>query len=293
MAIRRPEDFQHHEAQLPGVNLHYVREGSGPPLILLHGWPGFWWEWHKVIGDLAADYDVIVPDLRGYGDSEKPDLDDVSLYSLEHGIDDIDALMQHLNIDRAYIVGHDWSSLLIHKFVRKYRHRVLRVLNFDPITPNFGPFYLGFPHMSESWYSQFQQLDMAVELVTSSRTACAIYFRHFLDHWASKKPLLTDEEFEIYVDHFMKPGNVHGGFNWYRANLSVTSDPWSPRDKHISDVPIDFLWGVDDAVVPPSCSQDIPQYYNNYTMEYVEDAGHYMMVERPEIVIERVRKLFV
>jgi pimeloyl-ACP methyl ester carboxylesterase len=292
MAFRRPEEFQHFEAQLEGIKIHYVREGSGPPLLLLHGWPGFWWEWHKVIGDLAKDYDVIVPDLRGYGDSEKPDLNDISLFSLEHGVDDIDRLLEHLGIESAYIVGHDWSSLLIHKFVRKYRSRVRKVINFDPITPNFGPFYLGFPHMSESWYSQFQQLDMAVELVSSSREACTIYFRHFLDQWSYSKKLLSDGEMEVYVDHFMKPGNIHGGFNWYRANLAVTSDPWTQIDKTISDAPMTFLWGMGDTVVPSSTSPDIPQYYNNYTMEYVPDAGHFMMVEKPELVISTVRKTF-
>ena len=70
--LRRPEAFKHHYAQLRDIKLHYVREGSGPPLILLHGWPGFWWEYHRNIGPLAKDFDVIVPDMRGYGDSEKP-----------------------------------------------------------------------------------------------------------------------------------------------------------------------------------------------------------------------------
>lgn len=293
MTLRRPEEFQHFNVQLPDVNIHYVREGSGAPLVLLHGWPGFWWEWYKVIGELAKNYDVIVPDLRGYGDSEKPKLDDISLYTLEHGIDDIEALLGYLGIEDAYIIGHDWASLLIHKFVRKYPSRVKKVINFDPITPNFGPFYLGFPHMSESWYSQFQQLDMAVELVSSSREACTIYFRHFFNHWSYSKNLLTPEEMEIYVDHFMKPGNIHGGFNWYRANLAVTSDPWSAIDKHLSDAPMTFIWGCADPVVPPSNSPDIPQYYNNYTMEYVADAGHYMMVEKPELVISRAREIFV
>jgi pimeloyl-ACP methyl ester carboxylesterase len=292
MSIRRPEDFQHFEQQVPGVKLHYVREGSGPPLVLLHGWPGFWWEWHKVIGPLAEGYDVIVPDLRGYGDSEKPDPSDSSLYSLEHGIDDVDALLSALGIDTAYVVGHDWSALLMHKFVRKYRHRVIRAMTFDPITPDFGPFYLGFPHMSESWYSQFQQLDMSVELVSSSREACAIYYRHFLDHWAYEAPLLSPEEMEIYVDAFMKEGNVLGGFNWYRANLSVTSAPFSQLDQTVSDVPITFLWGMGDTVVPSTTSTDIPKYYNNYTLEYVPDAGHYMMVEKPDIVIDRIRRDF-
>lgn len=292
MSLRRPEDFDHFEQQLPGVKLHYVREGSGPPLVLLHGWPGFWWEWHKVIGELAQDYDVIVPDLRGYGDSEKPDLDDASLYTLEHAIDDIDALLGALDIEQTYIVGHDWSALLMHKFVRKYRNRVIKAMTFDPITPEFGPFYLGVPHIAESWYSQFQQLDMAVELVTSSREACKIYFRHFLDHWAYQAPLLSDEEMEVYVDHFMKEGNVLGGFNWYRANLSVNSAPFNQLDNTLSDVPITFLWGMGDPVVPPDVSSHIPKYYTNYTMEYVPDAGHYMMVEKPDIVVDRVRTNF-
>jgi pimeloyl-ACP methyl ester carboxylesterase len=147
MSIRRPEDFDHFEQQLPGVRLHYVREGSGSPLVLLHGWPGFWWEWHKVIGELAQDYDVIVPDLRGYGYSEKPDPSDPSLYTLEHAIDDMDALLGALGIESAYLVGHDWAALMMHKFVRKYRNRIIRAMTFDPMTPDFGPFYLGFPHM--------------------------------------------------------------------------------------------------------------------------------------------------
>ncbi len=292
MSIRRPEDFQHFQQQLPGVKLHYVREGAGLPLVLLHGWPGFWWEWHKVIGELSKDYDVIVPDLRGYGDSEKPDPKDSSLYTLEHAIDDIDALLGALEIDRAYLVGHDWAALMMHKFVRKYRSKVIKAMTFDPMTPDFGPFYLGFPHMAESWYSQFQQTDMAVELVSSSRDACRIYFRHFLDHWASQPPLLSEEELEIYVDHFMKEGNVLGGFNWYRANLSVTSQPFSQLDTTISDVPITFLHGMADPVVPSTVSVDLPRYYNNYTMEYIPDCGHYAMVEKPEIVIDRVRTNF-
>ena len=60
--LRRPEAVTHHYAQLRHIKLHYVREGSGPPLILLHGWPGFWWEYHRNIGPLAKDFDVIVPD---------------------------------------------------------------------------------------------------------------------------------------------------------------------------------------------------------------------------------------
>ncbi|MDO8309061.1 MAG: alpha/beta hydrolase [Actinomycetota bacterium] len=292
MAIRRPEDFKHHEVQLADIKIHYVREGSGPPLLLLHGWPGFWWEWSKVIGPLAESFDVIVPDLRGFGDSEKPDLKDLSKYSLDRTTDDQAGLLDALGIDQAYVVGHDYAAIVVHKFIRKYRERVIKAAIFDPITPDFGPFYLGIPHIAESWYSQFHQTDMSVELVTSSREACKIYFKHFMDHWSYRDTLLTDEELEIHVDNCMKPGNVNGGFNYYRSNLSVTSNPWTDLDQTSTDLPVTMLWGVGDPVVPAILVDQVPPYYSNYTMELIEDGGHFMMVEKPDIVIDRLKTAF-
>jgi len=113
----------------------------------------------------------------------------------------------------------------------------IRGLTIDPIVPGFETRYLSVGHFPESWYSQFHQLDMAVQLVSSSRKACKIYFKHFMDHWSYRAPLLTDEEMEIHVDNCMKPGNVNGGFNYYRANLSVTSNPWTELDQTVSDLP--------------------------------------------------------
>jgi len=71
MTLRMPDEFTHHTDVLSNVTLHYLREGSGPPLLLVHGWPGFCWEWRKNIGPLAEHFDVIAPDMRGFGDSTK------------------------------------------------------------------------------------------------------------------------------------------------------------------------------------------------------------------------------
>jgi pimeloyl-ACP methyl ester carboxylesterase len=293
MAIRRPEEFAHHEAQLPDVKVHYVREGSGPPLLLVHGWPGFWWEWHKVVGELARDFDVIVPDLRGYGDSEKPDLRDISKFHLNLATEDQANLLKHLGIEQAFVVGHDYSAIIMHKFVRKHRGMTRAALIINPIVPGFEGLYLSVGHFPQSWYSQFHQLDMAVELVSSSREACRIYYRHFFNQWSYRDQLLTPEELEIYVDNFMKPGNIHGGFNYYRANLSITSQPWTALDRTISDAPVTFLWGMGDTVVPSTGSDMVTNWYNNYTIEYFPDSGHFMMVETPEVVIDRIRRAFV
>ena len=133
MAIRRPESFHHHEASLPDIKIHYVREGSGPPLLLMHGWPGFWWEWYKCIDELAKHFDVILPDFRGYGDSEKPNLADISKFHLDLVTEDQANLLRHLKIPKAYVVGHDYSALVMHKFVRKHRDMTIKGLTIDPI----------------------------------------------------------------------------------------------------------------------------------------------------------------
>jgi pimeloyl-ACP methyl ester carboxylesterase len=293
MAIRRPDQFTHLEAKLPGIRIHYVREGSGPTLLLMHGWPGFWWEWHKCIGELAQSFDVIVPDLRAYGDSEKPNLDDLQKFHLDAVTDDQANLLKHLGIERAYVVGHDYSAIVIHKFVRKYRPLAIRGLTIDPIVPGFENQYLSVGHFPESWYSQFHQLDMAVDLVSSSRKACETYFKHFLSHWSYDKNAFTDEELEIYTDNFMKPGNIHGGFNYYRANLSITSQPWTGLDRTISDLPMTFLQGMGDTVVPSVWTNLVADWYNHYTIEYVPDGGHFLMIEKPELVVDRIRKSFL
>ena len=293
MAIRRPESFHHHEASLPGIKIHYVREGSGPPLLLMHGWPGFWYEWYKCVEPLAQHFDVILPDFRGYGDSEKPNLADISKFHLDLVTEDQANLLHHLKIPKAYVVGHDYSALVMHKFVRKHRDMTIKGLTIDPIVPGFEGRYLSVGHFPESWYSQFHQLDMAVKLVSSSRQACQIYFQHFLSHWSYNKNAITDEELEIYTDNFMKPGNIHGGFNFYRANLSITSQPWTTLDRTISDVPMTFLQGMGDTVVPSIWTDLVAGWYNNYTIEYVADGGHFLMVEKPELVVDRIKKAFL
>lgn len=291
MPLRHPDEFTHHEAQLDGIKIHYVREGRGPPLMLMHGWPGFWWEWYKCIGTLANDFDVIAPDMRGYGDSEKPDLNDLSKYHLNVVTDDHAKLLQHLGIAQAYMVGHDYSALIMHKFVRRYRGMTIKGLTIDPIVPGFEERYLSVSHFPESWYSQFHQLDMAVEVVSSSRAATQAYFKHFLSHWSYNKNLITNEEMEIYTDNFVKPGNIQGGFNFYRANLSLTSAPWTELDRTISNVPMTFLAGMGDTVVRSIWTDQVTNWYNNYTIEYVPDGGHFLMMEKPEIVVDRIRRM--
>lgn len=283
--MRKPDEFQHHHVRLDGLSLHYVREGAGPPVLLLHGWPGFWWEWHRNIGPLAHDFDVIVPDMRGFGDSEKPPLDRSDLYHMDHAVEDTRRLLDHLGIEKVSLVGHDFGAVLLHKFIRRHPHRIDRAVVVNPIVPGFDELYLSPGNFHESWYAVFHMLDMAVELVSSSREACRIYFRHFLNHWSYDKSFFDGELLDTYVDNYMKPGNIHGGFNAYRP-----PEPWNDLDRTISAMPMLFLQGMADPCIPSKWSDLVTRWYTNFSIEYVADAGHFLILEKADLLNDRVRR---
>ena len=286
MTLRMPDEFTHHSDELSNVTLHYLREGSGAPLLLVHGWPGFCWEWRKNIGPLAEHFDVIAPDMRGFGDSTKPPLDRVELYSTEHVIDDFVELLDRLGLEKIYLCGHDFGSEVVHKFIRRHRDRVSAAAILNPAVPGWGERYM--QRFEEAWYFMFHQLDLAVELVGSSREACRAYFKHWLSHWSADGDLFTDAEIEVYTDTFMKPGNLHGGFNFYRVR-----DFWKPIDWTISDCPMVFLQGMNDPIAPAAWTDLVGRWYTDFTIEYVDDAGHFLMCEKPGIVNSRLIEGFL
>src|SRR5215471_2805998 len=98
--------FAHHTMALEGVTLHYVTAGSGDPVVLLHGWPQTWYEWRRIIPELAQRYTVIAPDMRGLGDSSRPG----SGYDKRTVAADIRELVRKLGFERILLVGHDWGG---------------------------------------------------------------------------------------------------------------------------------------------------------------------------------------
>lgn len=119
--------FSHHTAAVNGVRLHYVMGGEGPPVLLLHGWPQTWWEWRRIMPALAERFTVIALDLRGFGDSEKPE----SGYDVANICADILALLDHLAIDTVRLVGHDLGGLVAYGFARLHADRVERLVLAD------------------------------------------------------------------------------------------------------------------------------------------------------------------
>jgi len=276
-----------------GIQIHYVRHGAGFPLILIHGWPGFWYEWHKNIMPLAEHFDVIAPDQRGYGDTEKPDVPAVEGYNRHVRAEDLRCLADTLGLGQLAIVAHDTGSWVAQTFVIKHPERVPRLFLFNPPYPGVGDRWVRPDFLKNSWYMWFHQQPWAARLVGSSREAARIYFGHFLS-FLSHDSHLFDEELDIWVDNFLKPGNLQGGFNWYiamdgeRRALAAGTQPKQPA----INVPTRILWGENDPMAKTEWADRLGEFFSNYTLKWVPDTGHFVQYERPDLFNTEVIQYF-
>ena len=281
------DGFKHEYATINGLRYHYVREGSGPPLLLVHGWPGFYYEWHLNIGPLAERFEVVVPDMRGYAYTDKPDEAPEKGYMPAAFAQDIAALLDHLGWQQANIVSDDFGAVWVQQFARTYQDRLNKLVLFNPPYPGIGMRWMEPGHIPQVWYQMFHQLPLAEDLVGSSRGATELYIRHFLSHWSYDKNLWTDEEIAEYVEAFSQPGALRGGFNCYRAAFR---GGWMPEGDPKIYAPALVLWGDSDAVLPIAWSDKLKDFFPNLTFRAVEKAGHFLMREKPDIVNDAIRE---
>jgi pimeloyl-ACP methyl ester carboxylesterase len=287
--------FASHFVAANGIRLHYVRQGSGLPLLLLHGWPEFWYIWRKCIPDLARDFDVVAPDLRGFGDSEKPDPDPSAAAGSEVHAADMLALLDALGLDRVGIVSHDVGAYAAQALARRHPGRLSGLFFFNCPYAGIGGRWAAPDHLIEIWYQSFHQQPWAAALVGSSRDACRVYFRHFLSHWAHD-PHAFDEDLEAWVDNFMKPGNLQGGFNWYisahQARLQVMRGELPRPDRSPIALPTRVFWGESDPVLKSAWTDRLGEFFTNLEVTTVPEAGHFVHYEKPELACRAIREFF-
>ena len=283
----------HSTVKANDLDIHVARAGNGPSLVLLHGWPEFWYTWHKVVPLLSDKFDLIMPDLRGFGSTEKPyqgksDRNTASVMS-----DDLAALADALELNSFGLVSHDVGSLVAQVFAHKHADRLSGLFFFNCVHPGIGKRWLEPEHLGEIWYQSFHQKDWAAELISSSRDAARIYFANMLAHW-SHDPKAFDADIEIWLDNFLAPGNMQGGFNWYvsahTARIAVMKGmvPKLPKIK----VPTHVYWGRHDPVIKAEWTDNLGDFFENVAIEIAEDAGHFVHYELPEQSAEKMAAFF-
>ncbi len=291
---RGAEEFPSRHVEANGIRIHYWREGRGPALILLHGWPEFCRTWRRLIPILAPHFDLVAPDLRGFGDTTKPHLGPSTAMSPETLADDVAGLLDALGLAGPVgIVSHDVGAHAAQALARRAPRRVAGLFFFNCPYPGIGPRWARPEHLREIWYQSFNQMPFAAALVGSSREACRLYIGHFLRHW-SGDPHAFDEDLEAWVDNFLEPGTLQGGFNWYlganAARLAAMRGEVAPAPPITT--PTRVLWGGRDPVLRPEWMDRLPEFFTDLEASVAPEAGHFVQMEQPELAAAEIRAFF-
>lgn len=274
-----------------GVRIHYVRQGRGQPVILLHGWPGFWYDWRRVLPGLAPETDTIAPDLRGFGGSEAPDLAPEDGYNPVVMAGDVVALMDHLGIESAVVAAHDVGATVAQALARGVPERVRALVLLNPPYLGIGPRRFEYRAQREMWYQHLHVMRWSHELVGYNRDTVRIYLAHFYDHWLGRKESLRPAEFEAIVDVYSRPGRVEGGFNYYRARMiQRAGESEADPGEFAIDTPTIVRWGELDPVIPPEWSDRLSEFFPNSSLELLPGVGHFVPFEAPDEVIAAIRE---
>jgi len=286
-------EWNHQYLEANGIRVHYVRHGEGFPLVLLHGWPEFWYTWRKNMPVLAGEFDVVAPDLRGFGDTDKPGLPDLPKELLGNLVEDLRGLVDSLGFERFGVVSHDVGAYVAQGFARKYPGRLGGLFFFDCPYPGIGRRWADPDSINEIWYQTFNQQPWAASLVGENRKTCETYFRHFLDHWAHK-PGLFDEDLGLWVDNFMQPGNLQGGFDWYIGTNASRLDLIrnGPPDLPQIETPTRIRWGEYDSVLKVKWADQLEDYFADLDFAPMREAGHFAHYERPDLANQEISDFF-
>lgn len=270
---------------IDGFRLAYERSGSGATtVVLLHGWPGVRADYRHVAPRLSDRAGVLVPDLRGFGASDKHREEPASAYSAAAQARSVVGLMDELGIDAAVLGGYDIGSRIAQTIARTAPERV-RALVVCPPLPGVGDRVLSADAQREFWYQAFHQLDLAAELVDGNRAAVRAYLAHFWWHWSGPAFRQSGADLDRLVDSYAPPGAFTASIGWYRAGSGTVASSLAevvPDPAERIAVPTTVLWPEHDPLFPQAWSDRVGEFFENSTVQPLSGSGHFVPLEAPE-----------
>ncbi|MBO0863577.1 MAG: alpha/beta fold hydrolase [Mycobacterium sp.] len=270
------------------VTIHVADSGpaGGPAVMLVHGFPQNWWEWHALIGPLADDgYRVLCPDLRGAGWSSAPR----SRYRKDEMADDLAVVLDRLAAGPVKLVAHDWGGPAAFIMMLRYPAKVTGFFGLNTVAPWPNRDFAMLGHAWRLWY----QIPMALPVIGPRVISDpkARFFRMLLS-WVGGGFSVPEDDFWMYVELMREPGHAVAGSRWYRTALTSETPSWlrGEYDDARVDVPVRWLHGTDDPVITPLLLRGYDQRATDFELELVDGVGHWIVEQRPELVLDRVRK---
>jgi len=267
------------------VTLHAVASGpiDGPVVVLLHGFPEFWYGWHRQIEPLAAaGFRVIVPDQRGYNLSSKPS--GVASYALSELVSDVIAIADQLGQQKIFLAGHDWGAAVAWSAALLHPQRIAKLAVVNVPHPSVMLKFLNtrLGQFRRSWYMFFFQLPWLPETLLSAfnyRIAARSLVR------SSRSGTFSSEDLFRYRAAWSQPGALTSMINWYRALFRFRTR-LANRTVH---APTRILWGERDAFLLAEMAQESLRYCDNAELFTFAAATHWLQHEEPA----RVARLLI
>jgi len=275
--------LEHKLISTNGIQLHVVQAGpeDGPVVILLHGFPEFWYGWRQQIGYLAnVGYRVWAPDQRGYNLSDKPD--GIAAYNLDELAKDIVGLIDATGQEKLFLVGHDWGAAVSWWVAAKYPERLskLVILNVPHHRIMQKQLRENKAQMLKSWYMFMFQIPRLPEMASRAR------------NWqqatnslvnSSRPGTFSEEDLALYRKAWSQPKAYTSMVNWYRALMQ--SPPERAESSQIS-VPTLLIWGTQDKFLGQELAQPSIDLCDNGRLVFIEEASHWVQHEEPAQVNE-------
>ena len=279
-------------APVDGFALAYDRRGAGDPVVLLHGWPGDRTDYDAVVPLLEPYADLVVPDLRGFGASDKHLQPPSEAYSAAAQARSVLGLIDELDLRAPLLAGYDVGSRIAQAVARAAPDRVPALVVSPPL-PGAGDRVLTPNAQREFWYQPFHSLGLVEELVDGRPDAVRAYLRHFWSHWSGPSFELDDRRLDHLCDVYGPPGAVTASVGWYRAGSGMVATSLAERAPAAADrvaVPTTVLWPEHDPLFPFEWSDRLSSFFSALETEFLTAVGHFTPVEAPEAFATSIQR---
>jgi haloacetate dehalogenase len=270
-----------HTIQANGIRQHYLDAGEGPTVVLLHGFPETSFAWRFQIPVLAKKFRVIAPDLRGYGETDKP----AAGYDKRNMALDTLSLLDKLNLGKVALVGHDRGARVATRFAKDHPDRIDRLVVMDNVPTRVVAQNMSAKTARAYWFFLFHLVPDLPETLISGKEA--EWLHHFFADWCYNPHAISGEAFETYVKAYRRPGAVRGAMSDYRANAEDVKQDLADADIKIA-CPTMAIWGEDFYAVGGMF--DMKAVWESMAVhlraEPIAQCGHLPQEEQPDRVNE-------
>ena len=277
-------EIRHGYATVNGVRLHYAETGSGDELVLLlHGFPEFWYSWRHQLEALGKHFHVVAPDMRGYNLSDKPSR--VEDYRVDEIVGDVVGLIDHFGASQAAVVGHDWGATVAWAVAQRFPERVSKLAVMQVPPPAVWRANMSLRQVLRSWYMFLFQLPRIPEWMISRKNMAAIE-RTFTDS-VIRKGSFSAAEIENYKEALRQPGAITSALNYYRANIKrlASRGSNSATSDERTRVPTLFIFAEQDFAILPETVRGVADHVDAPFREFrIKDSGHWVQNEAAEEV---------